>query len=333
MRREWCVVRLCGLALVFVIVGCSHNISGSYLASDKNAVVWLQIVRTPDNHLTGQMAATVLQPNGSIERNSAPITGAVDGENVTISGSRFFGLESFTFSGTLKGDTLTLSGAQSSPLILARSTLAKFQTAETELTDHSQSVIKTNAAIQARQRTYQAERNFTASVYQLISRMERFDSEEDVHLGRFPGAEKSYEEITAKVAGYVARERQLAGNPNASVTRGQLSVAANQASIQTEQMHNQTESLELALQTNVKPTADESANLEQRCLSPKLNTGSLNPAEIQNVYAACERLESVVTPFRQKFDAMSAGLARLEQVYQREQKAQQGLIQESEKLQ
>jgi hypothetical protein len=326
------VARLCGLAVVFMIAGCSHNISGSYLASDKNAVLWLQMVRTPDNHLTGQITETLIQPNGSIERNSAPITGAVDGENVTISGSRFFGLESFTLSGTLNGDALTLSGAQSSPLVLARSTLAKFQAADTELTDHSQSVITTNAAIQAKQRTYQAERNFAASIYQLISRMERFNSAADVHLGRFPGVEKGYEGITAKVAGYVARERQLAGNPNVSVTRGQLSDTANQVSNQTEQMHDQIESLESALHTDVKPVADESANLEQRCLFLKMNTGSLNPAEIQNVIAACGRLEIVVTPFRRKFDAMSAGLAHLEQVYQREQKAQQRLIQESENL-
>lgn len=116
------------------------------------------------------------------------------------------------------------------------------------------------------------------------------------------------------------------------MTRGQLSVAANQASIQTEQMHNQTESLESALQTNVKPTADESVSLEQQCHSLTVSTGSLIPTEIQSVNAACKRFQNAVTPFRQKFDAMSAGLAHLEQVYQRERSSQQGLIQESEDL-
>lgn len=88
-----------------------------------------------------------------------------------------------------------------------------------------------------------------------------------------------------------ASERNLSSN--ASVPRGQLSVAANQVSIQTEQMRNQTESLESDLQTSVKPTVDESAHLEQKCLYLKMNTGSLNAAEIQNVIAPADGLKSL----------------------------------------
>jgi hypothetical protein len=332
IARGWSVVVLCGFAAVLMIAGCHRNISGSYLSSDKSAVIWLQVVRTPDNHLTGQMAATALKPDGSMEQNSAPITGAVDGEDVTISGSRFFGLESFTFSGTLKGDKLTLTGAQSAPMVFTRSSLAEFQAANAELNARSQTIIKSNAAVQARLKIFQAQSNFAMTIYELVGKMARFDSEADVHLGRFPDAEKGYEAITAKVGAYVARERQLAGNPNASVTRGQLSVAANQASNQTEQMHNQGESLQSSLDSDVKPMADKAAALEQQCHTLTTNTGTLNAADIQNVNTACGRLESAATPFRQKYSAMSAGLAHLEQVYQRESKAQRGLIQEADKL-
>src|SRR5580658_1188190 len=97
-RKEFLLGVLPACVSLVLMVGCHRSISGSYLASDKSAVVWLQVVRTPDNHLTGQMAANVLKPDGTIEQNSASITGAVDGENVTIQGSRFFGLESFVFS-------------------------------------------------------------------------------------------------------------------------------------------------------------------------------------------------------------------------------------------
>lgn len=323
---------LCGVAVVLIMAGCHRNISGSYLASDKSAVVWLQVVRTPDNHLTGQMAATFLKPDGSVEQNSAPISGAVDGENVTIQGSRFFGLESFAFSGTLNGNVLTLTGAQSIPLTFTRSTLSEFQGKVAELNAQSQAIINSHVAAQSQQRTLEAQQEFVAKIDQLTRKMQQFDSAADVHLGRFPGAEKAYEGITAKVAGYVARERQLAGNPNASVTRGQLSVAASQTSIQTEQMHNQGETLQSSLETDVKPLVDESATLEQRCHALPLNTGSITPEEIQKDNSACGRLESAVMQFRQKFNAMSAGLSHLEQVYQRERNAQLELIRESEKL-
>jgi hypothetical protein len=123
-----------------LIVGCHSSISGSYLAGDKSALVWLQVVRTPDNHLTGQMAEDILKPDGTVEQNSVPITGAVDGENVTIQGSRFFGLESFVLSGTIGGNVLTLTGAQSVSLAFARSTPAEFQAKVAALNAQSQSI-------------------------------------------------------------------------------------------------------------------------------------------------------------------------------------------------
>ena len=67
-----------------LVTGCERNISGYYLESNNSAVRWLQVVRTSDNHLTGQLAARVVKPNGvaalgdskSPERNT---TSAVPG--------------------------------------------------------------------------------------------------------------------------------------------------------------------------------------------------------------------------------------------------------------
>ena len=68
ITRGWAVAGLCGLAVVLLMTGCQRNVSGFYLSSDKNTVVWLQIVRTPDNRLSGQLAASVLKRDGSIEQ-------------------------------------------------------------------------------------------------------------------------------------------------------------------------------------------------------------------------------------------------------------------------
>lgn len=293
---------------------------------------WLQLVRTPDNHLTGQLAEFILKPDGTIEQNSTAVTGAVDDENVSVSGSSFLGLQSFTLAGTLSGDTLTLTGVQSIPIAFRRSTPADYQAEVAELNARSQSILHAKAVAQAQQRTFRAQADFVAQVDQLIGRMARFDSEADIHLARFPGAEKSYSTITAKTEAYVARERQLAGNPNRSVMRGQLSVAATQASLLTEQLHNQGVSLESALEGNIKPLADQASAFEGQCHAVSLNSSNLTPAEIQNVNAACDRLTSAEVPFQQKYAAMSDGLAHLEQVYQRERTAQERLIQESERL-
>lgn len=111
------------------------------MASDQSAVCWLQLVRTPDNHLSGQIADSTVTSDGHIQRDSVSVTGAVDGENVTLSGSRFLGLETFTFSGTLHGDDLTLTGAQGMPMIFKRASLADYQARESALDSQSQKIV------------------------------------------------------------------------------------------------------------------------------------------------------------------------------------------------
>ena len=320
---------LIAVALV-LLAGCQRDISGSYLARDQTTVCWLQLVRTPDNHLIGQMAVSSLKPDGDIGHSSVSLTGAVDGENVTLSGSGLFGLQTITLSGTFSGNKLTLTGVESVPVVFKRTALTDYQAQMTELNAHSQSIRTANAAAQAaaesQQRIEEAQRNrdqVVAEIDRLIGRMQQFDSEADLHLSRFPGAEKQYQNITAKMTEYVERERQLAGNPNASNTRAQLSVAVNQATILTEQMHTQGQTLQTSLEVNVKPIVDELNALEQRC------RGSMPTGDAD---VACSRLANVATPFRQKYDATVAGLAHLEQVYQREHNTQQELVQKSQRF-
>ena len=134
------------IAMLFLL-GCQQNISGAYLASDQNAVCWLQLVRTPDNHLTGQLDASVMKPDGSVERDSISVTGAADGSTVTLTGSRFLGLQSVMLSGTLQGNVLTLTGSQSLtaqaiPVTFTRSSMTDYQLKVSELDARAQRFVQ-----------------------------------------------------------------------------------------------------------------------------------------------------------------------------------------------
>jgi hypothetical protein len=321
----------CVIAVFVLLTGCKQDISGTYLANDNATVVWLQLVRTPDNHLTGQLATSVMKSDGSIDRKSAPITGAVDGENVTLTATGFFGLQTTTFSGTFEGSNLTLTGVEPTPFVLKRSSLADYQAQVTALNARSQNIIAAKTAAMSRERTEQTQKNFVAQIEQLITKMQQFDSAADVHLSRFPNVEKGYQAITANMNGYVEREHQLAGSPNASNTRSQLSNATTQASFVTDQVHNQGESLQSTFDNNVKPIAAEVTTFEQRC--EIVTPNDLTRAEVDAIKAACGRLSNATPLFRQKYNAMVAGLAHLEQVYTNEKKAQQALLQTAGKLQ
>lgn len=328
----WRAATLCSVMLC-LLTGCRSNISGSYMASDQSTVCWLQLVRTPDNRLSGQITYATVTKDGQIQRNSVAVTGAVDGDNVTISGSKFLGFDTFTFSGVQHGNYLTLTGAEATPMTLRRATLAEYQSQEAALQAQSQKIIAAKLDEGERAKAFQHQRDFVAEVSALIGKMDTFERAADVHLGRFPNAERAYGAITDRMKTLVARQRQLAGNENAGVARGQLSVAVTQTSLQTDQLHNQGESLQSALEGNIQPLVNESANLEQQCGAATSGAPTpFTPEELQNVRNVCDRLNAAVGPFRAKFNAMSSGLAHLEDVYRQEERTQQTLIQESDRM-
>lgn len=322
---------VCFIAAMVLLSGCQREISGKYIGKFTNGVWWLQLVRTPDNHLTGQLETSVLNADGRIERQTVSITGAVNGANVTISAKQL-GFDVLTLSGTLDGNKLTLTGGQPSPMVLTRSDLSDYQRQINTVNTQAQQVLAAQQAAAARQENERILNDFIAMVDQLVNKMQNFTSEADVHLGSFPGAEDRYRAITAKMTEYVNRERQLSGDPSAGVARGQLDLAANQASIDTDQLHNSAQSLRASFESNIQPLTGEAANFEAACRQPVL-PGLLTPAQSAARNAACERLFRADVPYRQKFEAMTQGLMRLEQTYQQERKAQEGLLQMATRLQ
>ena len=162
--------------------------------------------------------------------------------------------------------------------------------------------------------------------------MQRFDAEADLHLGRFPNVEKGYEAITAKVDEYSTRESRLVGNSSRSVERSQLNVAATKASLNTDQMHFQGESLRASLETNIAPLVNQVTALEQGCRQSGPIGENLTAAEIEAHQGACNRLLGAAPTFHQKYVAMTAGLNHLEKVYKREKDSQTRLLAQAQRM-
>src|SRR4051794_13093712 len=90
-------------ASLICLSGCVRSsVSGRYLAKFDNGVYWLQLVETKDSHVTGQFEAAVLVPDGRVESSDWGVTGAADGENISLSLQPLPGIPlSETASGTL----------------------------------------------------------------------------------------------------------------------------------------------------------------------------------------------------------------------------------------
>lgn len=309
-----------------LLSGCKKDVSGSYLATDEDTVCWLQLVRTPDDHLSGQIVTSTLKPDGQVEHGSVSLSGAVNGEDITLSGDHFLGMASYVLSGKANGNALTLTSVQSTPLSLRRSSLEDYQAKLGEQTTRSREIVSARTIAVTRQRNFQAHQAFVAEVDQVIWRMPRFNAEADLHLGRFPDAEKACESITAKVNHYVTQERRLVGDSTRSVQRSELGVQALELSRSTDDVHYQVQLLRSTLETNVAPLLRQVTALEQGCRESRSTGENPTPAEMEAHQSACNRLLVVAPPFHQKYSATAAGLDHLEEVYKREKAAQTRLL-------
>jgi hypothetical protein len=334
VRRQIRIERAKSLILCLIVAvimnGCKRDVSGKYLGKFSNGILWLQLVRTPDDRLTGQVETAVLQPDGKIERTNVAVAGAVNGSDVTLT-ARSLGIQVLSLSGAFEGNKLRLTGGQPSPLLLERSDLNEYSREAKSLDARSQRIILERNAIAARQSVAQTLNEFVASVDAVLARMRTFSVDANAHLNKFPAAEERYSAITAKMNEYVNRAHELGGNRNAAVARGQLAVAVNQASIGTDQLHNSVQSLQLSLRSNVQPLTAQAGSIEAAC-HHAVTPGDLTQAQIATRSAACERLLQAIGPFREKIESVERGLIRLEQTYTRERKTQDALLQASQRL-
>jgi hypothetical protein len=67
------------------LMACSKaDVSGTYVASDPNMAMMLQLEETPDNRISGQLAFLTIDSNGHIESKTAAVSGAADGSAITL---------------------------------------------------------------------------------------------------------------------------------------------------------------------------------------------------------------------------------------------------------
>lgn len=317
------------MVTLLCVIGCTRELSGTYLGKDPDGLCWLEIVRTPDSHLTGHLVTMIIGSDGKVDQRSVELRGVSDGGNIVLSSTAL--LQPLMLSGDLKGDRLTLTGSQPVNIVLIRSDLNEYQKEADSLTNRSQQLLAEKAAAKGRLRVAQAQQKLLSDIDGSIRRMDQFVAAADVALSRFPAFEEKFHNITSTMRNYVNVERKLATDPNTAVRRGQLIVAANQASIETEQLRTSIESFESSASYNSQSIKRGVWMPELECNGPADH--DLNPEEIEARNRACSRLVAAEKTYRQKLDALTAGLAHLHHISTQEREAQQALLQTAQRFQ
>jgi hypothetical protein len=166
-----------------------------------------------------------------------------------------------------------------------------------------------------------------AKANNLIQRMQRFDNIADGYLNGISEAKLKYQAQTAKLNGYFQCEKNLVGYENASVSRGQLSVAISQGAVATDQFHIQIQSMLTQLGNQIAP-------LEQAVNALKLECQGVSNSTSDTIAwkTSCQDFNNTREEAGHKFDALKSGFAQLEAVYQQEHQRQENLVNASEQI-
>lgn len=331
---------LCVAAALILLSGCSrHDVSGKYLAKFTNGIYWMQLVKTPDNHVTGQFDTLILGIDGKVEYNTLAVTGAADGNNISLLLKPNSVLPfTVTASGSIDGDKLTLMGGftsnQPSTVVLVRSDASEYEAQAKVLNAQSHSIVTARADAEARQKAVQKERDLIAKINQLVVRVDRFKAVAVVLQGKLSTVEHRYQAMTSKMEEYLKRERQLVGNPKASFDRRQISFAVRQPVFVTNQLHSDVLGAQSDFRKNGTLLLNELSQVRQTC-EGNLRAGADNlvRTDAEALNSACRRLIDAYSPYTRQYGEVALTLARLEDVYKQEQKTQEQLVQEAHRIQ
>jgi hypothetical protein len=146
------ITRIAVAGIVLLLMACSKaDVSGTYLASNPDTAMMLQLAEAPDNRISGQLTFLTIDSSGHLENTSTTVTGAADGSAITLTVQPVASLPiGTTLSGSQKsGGQLTLNGpgkdGQASAWTLEPSTFFVFQTLAARLRARSADILKTKA--------------------------------------------------------------------------------------------------------------------------------------------------------------------------------------------
>ena len=199
------------LACVLTLAGCSRSVSGSYFSQNVLFAQLLQLTETPDKHLIGTIQTVTLQDNGSLERDTANVTGAVDGDTVAISIEAGFLGGSRNVSGKISGQTIDLivpakGNRLAHHAVYTKADVAQFETASNEL-------LTIGNAMMVKQRLQQQKAAAAQARQQRVDQMDSAASQLAKDLNTTTASQKQLSDrvgaISKRYADYVGHARVL----------------------------------------------------------------------------------------------------------------------------
>lgn len=294
----------------------ADGISGTYVARGSNSAFLVAIVETASGQLTGRYEQTVLQPSGRLDQVIASITGASDGQTLVVTikpnTNQLFS-SNITASGTIQGAVLHLSGGGGDgskiDLNLAKSDEAAYRAEVADLINQARAINEARA---------QADQ--LAHLNDLTKKMITGSASADAQLVKFSPIEQRYRAITEWMNTALARQQSIYGDGQASLARGQVRLAINQAGMEAAQLHSGIQGSNQEIGAQIQLLIKSAVDFSQRCQSDEAG---------QNVdlHAACLKFLDAAKKFKQSIETLGRAFDHAEQVWVEERRKQDNIIQ------
>jgi hypothetical protein len=298
----------------------------------------LQLVQTPDGHVTGQFTVVTADANGRITDGNASVTGAIDGQNITLELRPISFLPVAThYSGTVDSARIQLSGAveggQLNRMALQRGQVSAFEAWSAQLRNHAHAHAQAHAAADRQAKIEAARRDLVARIDGLIRKMDSFGNTVARNINRYPATETRYRSITAKMNAYLDRERALARDPRAAVARSQIEVQISQGDVAMSQSQVEFENFNIPLKQSNDAIRSELAQTEPECEPAREPTRKepVSQSEMR-VVSVCLRLLDATKAYRPSVDQIRKAYEQAQAVYSEEHRKQGGILAEANRI-
>jgi len=310
--RIWIFAALLGIS-------CSANaasLSGTYVGTGADIAGMLQLVEANGGQLSGRYEQLKIIGN-RLEQLNASVTGTSDGRTIVLQVRPTEVLAgTYVLSGTVSGSAVQLNGGgygQTFHLNLTKGSEEDFKSQVASLSTSVNRAV-TTANMEAE----------LAKSGKTLEAMSNFSKNPKPELSAFVPYEQSYRSMTQQMQTALGKQQSIPSFIQ-SPQRGQIGVAINQASIQTDEIHDVVKSKEKEFQKSTIAAFQPIKTLAARCKDTSVQA-NIAPPTLEKLKSQCDRFETIIARFAEEIRKISDSYEKIETIWKQERQKQDAIV-------
>jgi hypothetical protein len=310
-------------AFSLITAACGPSrISGIYVSHGPAFAGMLQLTQTSDRHVTGVLSVVQLNSSGRVESNEAPLDGAFDDDQLTLTIHGF--LFGRTVSGRVRGNTVEIhalgSNGDLDSSVFKRGSPKDFKDYAGELKAKAEGITLSSTLFRRAQQFRQT-----------IQSAEKWISNAQLHAGRIPSVKDYYRKLEDNMRSAVTRERSTSN----SVARGQLSVQVNQGDVAGTQADVQVQQTwDLSIGDAGRELSRQFASYPTDCTNRKqLQERGATGQSVDTWQSACQQAQAEKTKFELSYRRIMEQRRELQTFQAAAEAHRQALVAEANRIQ